>query len=100
MVKHIVMWKLKELAEGNKKSKNILLIKEKLHKLKPIINYINSLEVGENINSSDAAFDLVLITTHLDEKSLSAYTIHPAHQEVASFVGKVVSERKVVDFTY
>jgi len=98
MVKHIVMWKIKAHAEGNEKSKNTLLIKEMLLKLKSVINYINSMEVGENINSSDAAFDLVLITTHDDEKSLSEYISHPAHQEVASFIGKVVFERKVVDF--
>lgn len=100
MIKHVVMWKLKEEAEGNGKSENIKLVSESLLGLKPVISQINSLEVGENINPTDAAFDLILITTHHDEEALSAYISHPAHKEVAAFVGKVVAERKVVDFEY
>ena len=33
MVKHIVMWKLKEYACGNTKEKNAQIIKEKLQKM-------------------------------------------------------------------
>ncbi len=98
MIKHVVMWKLKKEAEGNEKSKNIELVKETLISLKPLISQINSLEVGENFNPADAAFDLVLITSHRDKEALSAYINHPVHQEAAVFIGKVVAERKVVDF--
>ncbi len=100
MVKHVVMWRLKEEAEGNNKSKNIELSKAKLYDLKPEISQIESIEVGENFNSSDVAFDLVLITTHSDKDALAQYILHPAHQEVAGFIGKVVTERNVVDFEY
>ena len=98
MIKHVVMWKLKQQAEGKGKSENIELVQKSLLSLKPVINQINSIEVGANINPTGAAFDLVLISTHNDEKALSGYINHPAHKEVAVFVGKVVAERKVVDF--
>lgn len=98
MIKHVVMWKLKNEAEGNDKLKNAALVKETLTSLKPLISQINSLEVGENFNPTDAAYDLVLITSHQDKEALSAYINHPAHQEAAVFIGKVVTERKVVDF--
>ena len=98
MIKHVVMWKLKQQAEGKGKSENIELVKKSLLSLKPVIIQINSIEVGANINPTDAAFDLVLISTHNDEEALSGYINHPAHKEVAVFVGKVVAERKVVDF--
>ena len=98
MIKHIVMWKLKNEAEGNSKTRNIELVKEKLLSLKPVISQISSLEVGENFNASDAAFDLVLITAHHDKKALSGYIIHPSHKDAAVFIGNVVAERKVVDF--
>ena len=100
MIKHVVMWRLKENAEGNDKSGNAAAVTDKLLKLKPVISEIDSIEIGSNINESDAAFDLVLITTHLDKQALATYIAHPAHQEAASFIGKVVAERNVVDFEY
>jgi Trk K+ transport system NAD-binding subunit len=100
MIKHVVMWKLSDAAEGNSKAVNLSMVKEKLLGLKQIISEIESLEVGENINSSGAAYDMVLITTHADMQALAQYIDHPAHKEVASFIGKVISERKVVDFEY
>ena len=98
MVKHIVMWKLKEEAEGNNKQENISIIKNKLNALIPVIQEISSLEIGENFNPADAAYDVVLVTTHDDRNGLAAYVKHPAHQEAASFIGKVVADRKVIDF--
>ena len=98
MVKHIVMWQLKEEAEGNSKSENASLVKKKLHELKSIIKEINSLEVGENFNTSEAAFDVVLITTHQNREALKNYMVHPEHQKVAGFIRSVVEDRKVVDF--
>lgn len=100
MIKHVVMWKLKNEAEGNGKEKNIELVIDKLLKLKSEIEEIDDLEVGKNFNASEAAFDLVLISIHQDKESLAGYISHPAHQEAASFIGKVVAERKVVDFEY
>ena len=98
MIKHIVMWKLKEEAERNNKKVNTSIIKNKLNALVPVIQEILSLEIGENFNPTEAAYDVVLITTHNDRDGLAGYVNHPAHQEAASFIGKVVAERKVVDF--
>ncbi len=98
MIKHIVMWKLKEEAEGNNKKVNTSIIKNKLNALVPVIQEILSLEIGENFNPTEAAYDVVLITTHNDRNGLAGYLNHPAHREAASFIGKVVAERKVVDF--
>ncbi len=100
MVKHVVMWKLKEFAEGNDQSQNKVLIKEKLLGLKQKISQIDSMEVGFNFNSSEMAFDVVLITTHIDEQALAQYAAHPDHKEVAGFIGKVVEDRKVVDYEF
>ena len=100
MVKHIVMWRLKEEVAGNTKSENISLIIGMLNELASIVREIESLELGENFNASEAAFDLVLITTHKDRDSLKKYMAHPEHQKIASFIRGVVEERKVVDFEY
>jgi len=94
------MWRLKEEAEGNKKSVNKNHIKKSLIGLKKSIQEIDSLEVGENFNPSEAAFDLVLITSHKNKVSLEAYLDHPKHKDAASFIGKVIKDRTVVDFEY
>ncbi len=100
MIKHVVMWKFKNSAEGHEKSENIEKVKKVLLALKPAISQLKSLDVGKNFNPSDAAFDLVLISTHEDKESLKGYINHPIHQEAATFIGKVVAERKVVDFEF
>jgi hypothetical protein len=100
MVKHIVIWKLIDEAEGNSKSVNRQKVTDKLHVLVDKISVITSLETGDNFNPSEAAYDLVLITTHTSRGALARYIEHPAHKEAASFIGKVVADRRVVDFEY
>ena len=46
MLKHIVMWKLKEFAEGKTKAENALIMKESLERLVGIVPEIISLQVG------------------------------------------------------
>lgn len=98
MVKHIVMWRLKEEASGNEKEDNAVLIKEKLEALKNDIPEIKSIEVGIDIEGSAAAFDVVLVSEFETESDLNSYQVHPKHQEAAGFVKTVVTERAVVDY--
>ena len=42
MLKHIVMWKLKEFAEGKTKAENALIMKESLERLVGIVPEIIS----------------------------------------------------------
>ncbi len=60
MIKHIVMWKLKDEAEGNSKAENAKIIKNSLEDLKGKINEIVHLEVGIDVNKSEQAYDVVL----------------------------------------
>lgn len=98
MLKHIVMWKLKDFAEGKNKKENALLVKEKLIALKGKIPEIRELEVGININSSNQAYDAVLYSKFEDERALDIYQNHPEHKKVAEFVAKVREGRAVADY--
>ena len=60
MIKHIVMWKLKDEAEGNSKDENAKIIKNSLEDLKGKINEIVDIEVGIDVNKSEQAYDVVL----------------------------------------
>ena len=98
MLKHIVMWKLKENAEGNSKEENAKLMKQKLEALKSKIPEIGVIEVGINAIPSDAAYDVTLYCEFKDEAALKTYQVHPEHVKVAEFVGKINDNRVVVDY--
>lgn len=102
MIKHIVMWKLKELAEGNTKLENAGIMKELLEGLPSKIEELDSAEVGINILEGDdeAICDVVLTTECKNQEALKVYAVHPEHQNVVQFIKKVVRERRVVDYIF
>ncbi len=100
MIKHVVMWKLKDFAEGGTKTENARKIKLLLEGLKDSIKEIRRIEVGLNIPAIEAidAFDIVLYIEFDNVEDLKAYQNHPEHLKVGDFIGKVRLERKVVDY--
>ncbi|MGL5614696.1 MAG: Dabb family protein [Sarcina sp.] len=93
MIKHIVVWKLKD---GNKE--NGIKIKEDLEGLKEKISEIKSIEVGLNYNETEAAYDVVLYSEFDSKEDLNSYQVNPYHKEVGAFVGSVTYGRVVVDY--
>jgi len=98
MLKHIVMWKLKDFAEGKSKNENAKEIKSMLENLKGRINEIEFIEVGININDSVQSFDVVLYSEFKDEDDLEKYQKHPEHVKVGEFISKVREDRVVADY--
>ena len=95
MIKHIVMWRLKEEAAGATKEENALKLKERLEAL---VDVIHVAEVGINYNSSDAAFDVILYSEFDDKAGLESYQNHPEHLKIVDFVGEIRTDRAVVDY--
>jgi hypothetical protein len=95
---HIVMWKLKETAEGSSKKENALKIKENLEALKHKIEFIKNIEVGININSSDMAYDVVLNSEFDNLDALNEYQRHPEHIKAGGFIAAVTEKRVVADY--
>ncbi|MDR9415343.1 MAG: Dabb family protein [Gracilimonas sp.] len=100
MIKHVVMWKLKEVAEGKTKAENAETMKNLLEDLPSKIEELYSAEVGINVleGEGEAICDVVLTVSCDSEEDLKVYSEHPDHQKVVSFIKKVVSERRVVDY--
>lgn len=98
MIKHIVMWKLKEFADGKEKQENAKIIKTGLESLQQKINELKFIEAGINISNSPQAYDVVLYSQFENMEDLNIYQNHPEHIKVAEFVKKVVNERVVVDY--
>lgn len=91
MVKHIVFWRLKD-------GDTAVRLKGMLEGLRAHIPEIRELEVGLNLNPSDAAWDVALYSVFDSMDALRAYQMHPEHLKVARFLGEVTLERAVVDY--
>jgi len=97
MIKHIVMWKLKDEAHGNDKATNARLIKEKLEDLNGKIEGLLKLEVGIDFLGGNN-YDVVLYSELTKEEDLDTYQNHPLHQAVLPFIREAVNSRVAVDY--
>ena len=97
MIRHVVMWKLKDNAEGRSREENIELISKELYALMPIIPEIKRMEIGADVKHTPASMDLMLLSEFDSLDTLAVYATHPAHVKVAEYVGKVAESRVVLD---
>ena len=98
MIKHIVLFRFKDFAEGADKAENIKSLKSRLEALEDIIDEIKFFEVGINFGNSDAAYDLALSSEFESKEDLYSYQKHPEHIKVADYVKKVCENRVVADY--
>ncbi|HLR77233.1 MAG TPA: Dabb family protein [Balneolaceae bacterium] len=100
MIRHVVMWKLKEEAEGASRQKNANKLKLILEGLKTNIEEIKNVQVGININSdeSDEGWDVVLISDFKTELDYTMYTRNEHHKKAMKFINAVIEERRFVDY--
>lgn len=99
MVRHLVLWKLKEDPENGKtKQENAAQIKQSLEALVGVIPGVLALEVGLNQTDRNRDFDLCLVSLFESFEALSAYQTHPAHRAVQGFVHSVVCGRTAADY--
>jgi len=99
MIRHIVMFKMKESAEGADKSENLNKLKSGLGSLVGMIPEIRSFDVGQDVLNTAFSYDLVLCSEFDSKDDLFRYQKHPEHVKIAEFVGKVCASRVVVDYT-
>ena len=98
MVKHVIVWKLKDEYSAEEKESIKKGIKEGLESLKGKIPGLVDIKVNINgLESSNA--DLMLDSTFETEEALKGYSVHPEHVAVAN--GKVrpyTAVRSCLDF--
>jgi hypothetical protein len=98
MIKHIVVWRLKDSAHGNDKATNAALIKEKLEALNGRIPGLLRLEVGIDFSRTESSGDVVLNSVFASRQALDAYQEHPEHKAIMPFIMEARSERRLVDY--
>ena len=98
MIKHIVLWKLKPEAEGKTAEQNAQEIVARFKTLEGKVTGLLSIESGIDFNRSPAAWDVGLVTAFPTKADLDFYQDFPAHVAIKQFIGKVSSERCVIDY--
>lgn len=98
MVKHIILWQLKDEFSEAEKEKIKAGVKEGLEGLAGKIPGLLDIHVQiEGLASSNA--DMMLDSSFADEVSLKGYSVHPEHVKVAdSKVRPYTKSRSCLDF--
>lgn len=80
----------------NKDTENIKKTQEVLLGMKVKIEVLLDIQAELNIRPSQTAYDIILITKFASIEDMNAYLAHPAHLEVAKFIGNVLETQASV----
>ncbi len=99
MVKHIILWQLKDEITGEEKETVKQGIKDGLEGLMGEIPGLLEIKVNANGLASSNA-DVMLDSSFEDEEALKAYAVHPSHVKVADEkVRPFTKTRSCLDYT-
>ncbi|MET0319215.1 MAG: Dabb family protein [Duganella sp.] len=98
MIKHIVMWKLKDEAEGADRATNIAKVKALLDGVADVVPGILKFEAVVAQPGLEATYDVVLYSEFADRAALEAYGNHPDHVAIKPFISAVRSDRQCMDY--
>ncbi|MEJ8809588.1 Dabb family protein [Variovorax ureilyticus] len=91
MIKHIVMWKLKNPGDAAK-------FKAQLDSCKGLVPGMREFEAAVRTEGLEANVDVVLVSAFDDRAALQAYLEHPVHVEVSGVLGGLRESRTVLDY--
>ncbi len=98
MIRHVIMWELKDELSPEEKQAAALAVKEGLEGLKGIVPGL--LEVSVQAAPMDTSnVDLMLESVVADREALASYAAHPAHVKVLEErIRPVIKSRYCMDF--
>lgn len=100
MLKHVVLWKLKQKANGQSKEENARELKRQLENLNGKIPGLMKIELGINRleNTADDNADVILYSEFENQRALETYINHPEHKKIIPFARSIWDERRVIDY--
>jgi quinol monooxygenase YgiN len=98
MIKHIVMWKLKDHAEGADRATNAVEMKRRLDACANLVPGVLKFEVMLAQPGLEATYDVVLYSEFENKEALDAYASHPTHKALSTFVGPIREARQCMDY--
>jgi hypothetical protein len=98
VIKHIVMWKLKDAAEGADRATNARKMKELLDACNGIVPGMGKFEVALAQPGLERTYHVVLYSEFADKAALDGYLEHPQHQALKPFFAAVRDARQCMDY--
>ncbi|MBK6766741.1 MAG: Dabb family protein [bacterium] len=98
MIRHVVLLKLHEHADGADKLTNARRVKELLEIMPGKVEGLLRLEVGINELPGPQAYDVIINCDFPNWATLEYYRDHPLHRDVMALLNRVRSDRAVVDW--
>jgi hypothetical protein len=96
---HLVMWTLKDEAEGAGRAPNAARMKALLESMRGKVPGLTRLEVGLATPGLEANCDVALLAEFSDAAALAAYQAHPEHVAMKPWIAAVRATRTVLDYT-
>lgn len=100
MIKHIVLFKLKEFENEDQKAVVSNKIKQALLSLKEKIEVLRYIEVGQNYELMSSSYDIGLITHFETLNDLEVYRIHAEHLKVVELIRANTINKAAIDFEF
>jgi quinol monooxygenase YgiN len=91
MIKHIVMWKLKDPLDAPR-------FQAELATCAQLVPGMLTFEVAIRTPALDANCDVVLYSEFTDAAALNAYQMHPHHQQISAGLGALRDSRSILDY--
>ena len=99
MYTHLVLWRLKDGADGMDRAALAAEVKRRLDTLPAVIPEIRQYDVGVNIGDYGASFyDVGLISTFDSIEDFRRYCQYPEHDAVVAYIQSVQADEQIVDF--
>lgn len=99
MVKHIVLFKLKNMDSQEEKLIIMNAFKSAIEALPSKISVIRKIEVGLNMNPAEA-YDIALNSEFDTLEDVNFYSKHPDHVAAAGILADVKEGRACVDYEF
>lgn len=98
MIRHIVMFKLKDFHNEAEKMAAAKEVINRLDELPLKIDVIRKYEAGIDIRKLNWSYDIVLIMDFNTLIDLEIYTVHPAHQDFIAFNKDYSVDKACIDY--
>ena len=98
MIRHVVMWKLKDDLTAFEREQLMLEFKLNMSTLGPIVDGIIHIEVIVDILDS-SNMDMILVSEFESKEALNQYQDHPKHKDATKCLQGMASIRSCVDYS-
>jgi hypothetical protein len=98
MVKHMVLWRLREGVDGPAVQASRAQINQAIAAMRAGIAGLRTIEIGVNAGRAGDAADMALYAEFDSWEALYAYDDHPLHEALKRIIGAMRTEKRVVDY--